>query len=332
MSVSPNRAIAGNRRRLAGASLALVPLAAFVLFGLLLFPRAAPPDEVPLPRIDRALLDAIRHEEDALAKHAEASGLGPDARVLGTELRAYHALQFRKAPRAELEDAKVKVEKARAFVVAREGLTALRALFSVQQLRFLAELEHWERASRSGVADDPARARERSELGGAFLQRLREGQWATDHDLTANDDERRVLFKMMWGTDVGLDGEAPFALSKDERRVLYGLFLRAPHPAELVQASLRAAIARAKTPQDCAVAEAEMKRATARWRVAKILALSEFDADYPKHYALGIAQLEAADPAAAAQAFRSSLDQSSDGPYALRCRNLLKYALSRLEQ
>lgn len=307
-----------------------MPLGAFVLFGLLLFPRAAPPDELPLPRLDRAVLSAIRHEEDKLARDAEARGLGPDARVLGTELRAYHALQVRKAPRAELEDAKVKVERARAFLVAREGLPALRALFAFQQLRFLAELEHWERQHRSGAPEDPAHTIERDALGGAFLERLREGQWASDHELTANDDERRVLYKMMWATDVGLDGEAPFALSKDERRVLYSLFLRAPHPPELLQASLRAAIARAKTARDCELAEAEMRRATAKWRVGKILALAEFDADYPLHYALGIAQLEAGDPAAAAAAFRSSLDATPDGPYALRSRNMLKYAVARL--
>ena len=308
-----------------------MPLGVFVLFGLLLFPRAAPPDEVPLPRLDRAALDAIRHQEDALASDAEAKGLGPDARVLGTEIRAYHALQIRKAPRAELEEAKVKVEKARAFVVAREGLPALHALFAVQERRFLAELDHWEGEHRHGVPEDAAHTTERDELGGAYLERLREGHWATDHDLAPNDDERRVLYKMMWGTDVGLDGEPPFALAKDERRVLYGLFLRLPHPPELLSASLRAAIARAKTPRDCEVAEAEMKRATAKWRVGKILALSEFDADYPKHYALGIAQLEADDPAAAAEAFRSSLGESPDGPYALRSRNLLKFALSRLD-
>ena len=172
------------------------------------------------------------------------------------------------------------------------------------------------------------------ELGDGFgtevAERLREGQWASDHELTANHDERRVLYKMMWATDVGLDGEAPFALSKDERRVLYSLFLRAPHPPELLQASLRAAIARAKTARDCELAEAEMRRATAKWRVGKILALAEFDADYPLHYALGIAQLEAGDPAAAVAAFRSSLDATPDGPYALRSRNMLKYAVARL--
>lgn len=316
-----------SKRRFAGAGLALVPLGVFVLFGLLLFPRAAPPDELPLPLVDRAKLDAIFHHEDELARQSERNGLGPDSRALGSEIRAYHALQARKAPRAELDDAKTKVEKARAYVVAREGLTALHALFVVQERLFLAELERWEREP----GEDAGRARERDELGGAFLERLREGQWAEGHAVIATTDERRVLFKMMWGTDVGLDGDAPFALSLDERRVLYGLFLRAPHPPELMLPSLRAAVARAKTRPECAIAEAEMKRATARWRVGKIAALAEFDAGYPKHYALGIAQLEAGDAAAAAAAFRTALAESPDGTYALRSRNLLKYALAQLD-
>lgn len=331
MSVSTNRP-EGNRRRFAGAGLALVPLGVFVLFAALLFPRAAPPDELPLPRIDRAQIDALRAQESALVARAESAGLGPDARTLGTELRAYHALQIRKAPRAELEEAKVRVEKARAFTVAREGLGAVSTLFAVQQDRFLAELAHWERERKSGRPEDAEHGKERNELGGAYLERLRDGQWASDHDVLADDDERRVLFKMMWGTDIGLDGEGFFALSKDERRVLYGLFLRAPHPPELLQASLRAAVDRAKSKQDCELAEREMKRASAKWRVAKIVALSAFDDEYPKHYALGIAQLEAGDAAAAAEAFRVDLSESPDGPYALRSRNLLKYAMSQLGQ
>lgn len=316
------------KRRFAGAGLALVPLGAFVLFGLLLFPRAAPPDELPLPLIDRAKLEAIFGEEDRLAREAEASGLGPDARVLGTELRAYHALQARKAPRPELDEAKIKVEKARAFVVAREGLPAVHALFAVQERHFLDELARFERTP----ADDAARATERDELGGVFLERLRDGAWAdAGHGITATSDERRVLYKMMWATDVGLDGEPPLALSLDERRVLYGLFLRAPHPPEMLQASLRAAVARAKTRQECELADTEMRRATARWRIGKITALADFDAQYPKHYALGIAQLEAGDAAAAAAAFRNALAEAPDGPYALRSRNLLKHALALLE-
>ena len=334
MSVSTNRP-EGNaepkprtRRALAGAGLALVPLSVFVLLGALLFPRATPPDELPLPQIDRAQIDAVRTRETALAQKTEHEGLGPEARILGTELRAYHALQIRKAPRAEVAEAKVEVEKARAFTVAREGLGAVVALFAVQQERFLAELSHWERTPEA----DPAHETERNELGGAYVDRLREAQWIEDRHVVPNDDERRVLFKLMWGTDIGLEGEAPFALSLDERRVLYGLFLRAPHPPELLQPSLAAARARAKTQQECEQADREIRRATAKWRVAKIVALSEIDPTYPKLYALGIAQLEAEDAAAAAQAFRTILATDPDGPYALRSRNLLKHALALLEQ
>lgn len=327
MSVSTNRP-EGNRRRFAGAGLALVPLGAFLLFGALLFPRATPPDELPLPLVNRAVLDEIRAHEAAQVARAEHDGLGPDARTLGSELRAYHAMQLRKAPRAELEQAKVRVEKARAFTVAREGLEAVSTLFAVQQSRYLTELEHWERERNADRPEDPEHEKERGELGGVFLDRLRDGQWASDHDIVATRDERHVLFKMMWGVDVGLDGEGPFALTLDERRVLYGLFLRAPHPPELLQASLRAAQARARSKDDCERAERELKRATAKWRLGKIVALAELDATYPKHYALGIAQLEAGDAAAAAAAFREDL--ATNGPYALRSRNLLKYAMQQL--
>lgn len=337
MSVSTNRPERNATRkpsRLAGAGLALVPLGVFVVFAALLFPRAAPPDELPLPRIDRARIDAIRAEEAERVAQAKQTGLGPDARTLGSEIRAYHTLQIRKVPRAELDEAKVRVERARAFTVAREGLPALAALFAVQQQRFLAALEQWERegARAEGTPEDPEHAKERNELGGVYLERLREAGWAGDHHLLANDDERHVLYKMMWGSDVGLDGEAMFALSTDERRVLYGLFLRAPHPPEMLQASLRAAVERAKTREDCELAELEQKRATARWRVGKIVALAEIDPDYPKHYALGIAQLEVGDAAAAAEAFRAGLASSPDGPYALRSRNLLKYAMAQLDR
>lgn len=316
------------RRFWAGAGLAVIPLTVFALSAALMLPRAAPPDEVPPPQVDRARLEQVYAQERTLAEQAEREGLSDDARALGSELRAYHAMQVRGAARAELDEAKVRVEKARAFLVAREGLPALAKLFAVQQTHFLRELARWEREGEH--TDLPEQQKERDELGGVYLQRLRDASWADAHRTVLHDDERRVLYKMMWGTDVGLDGEGPFALDPNERRVLYGLFLRAPHPPELLLASLNATRARAKTQEDCRIADNEIRKATARWRVAKISALAEFAPDYPKHYAIGIAQLEGGDYAAAAEAFRTALQASPDGPYALRTRNMLKYAMDRL--
>lgn len=318
----------GTRRFFAGAGLAVIPATVFVLCAALMLPRAAPPDEVPLPAVDRARLHALQAAEQTLAREAEASGLSDDARALGSELRAYHAMQVRGAPRAEQSEAKVRVEKARALLVAREGLEGLNKLFVVQQEHFLRELSRWE---RDGAREDSVAQRaERDELGGVYLQRLRDAGWADETSTRLSVDETRVLYKMMWGTDVGLDGEGPFALEPNERRVLYGLFLRAPHPPELLQATLRATRERARTQEDCRIAEREIGRATARWRIAKISALAEFAPEYPKHYAIGVAQLEGGDYAAAAEAFRTALDTSPDGPYALRSRNMLKYAMNHL--
>lgn len=306
--------------------MALIPLAVFAVMAPLLLPRAAPPDQVPLPIVDHRVLNDLHADEEDLVRRAEREGLGDDTRTLGSELRAYRTLQHQKAPKTELEHAKVRVETARARAVARDGLEALHALFAVQQSRFLAELEHWE---RTPDADDDAHTRERVELGGIFLERLAAAHWATEHASLTTRDERRVLYKMMWGTEVGLDGEGPFALSLDERRVLYGLFLRAPHAPEMLQSLLEGNVARATTRDECAQSRKELARAAAKWKVAKIAALAQFDPTYPEHYALGIAQLEAGDPAAAVQAFRLALDEAPDGPYALRSRNFLKSALAQ---
>lgn len=300
-----------------------------------MMPRAAPPDDIPLPALDRRALDALARHEHEILQRATAQGLPDDTRLLGSELRRHHELQRRgDVAKTELATSKGAVERARAFAYARDGEASVEALFLVQREAYLNELHDWERRQRARAAqerDDVEESAEMRALGGPFLERLRAADWVRDGVVVADLDERRVLYKMMWASDVDLEGSGPFALGLDERRLLYRLFLRAPHPPEILRAALDNGKRRAKTAEECARAEQQMRIATEKWRIGKIMTLADFDPSYPKDYAIGLAELRLGDYTSATVSFQRALGESGDGPYAARARNFLLTARKRAE-
>ncbi len=310
-----------SKRRAQGAGLALVPVVVAAFLGFLALPRAVPPDEVPLPEVDSRALAKTQAIEDRLLADFDREGLVGDVRALGSALRAYHRAQLEGT--TEAPAAKDGVEHARAMAIATASLEKVHGLFVVQRTAFLRELAGYE---SSGVESDELR-----ELGGAFLPRLRQAGWVRDHRILASDDERRVLYKMMWGLEVGLDQEPPFLLDLEERRILYRLYLRLPHPPEHLRVTLAKAKEHARDAAECAKVEDEERAMAEKWRVSKITVLGEFDPTYPTEYALGIAHYRLGDYVASAADFRRHLERHPSGPLTLRAQNYLKAALQAAE-
>lgn len=310
-----------SKRRAQGAGLALVPVVVAAFLGFLSLPRAVPPDEVPLPEVDGRALEKSRAIEDRLIADFDREGLVGDVRALGSALRAYHRAQLDGT--ADTAATKQDVERARAVAVGTAGMEKVHALFVVQRTAFFREVAAYE---TTGVESDELR-----ELGGAFLPRLRQAGWVRDHRILASDDERRVLYKMMWGLDVGLDQDAPFVLDLEERRILYRLYLRLPHPPEHLRVTLAKAKEHARDAAECAKVEDEERAMAEKWRVSKITVLGEFDPTYPTEYALGIAHYRLGDYVASAADFRRHLDRHPSGPLTLRAQNYLKAALQAAE-
>ena len=307
--------------RFRGAGLALVPVVICVLLGALLMPHAAVPDDVPLPIIDEVSLAKLEAEDDARQRQVDEAGLSGEVRALGSDLRAFHELQAEGArDMARLLEAKDRVYASRTRVMAGEGSDLVRKLFSVQLAKFKAEV-----ASFRATGEESLELRA---LSGTFLSRMRSASWVKGRDVRLTDAELRVLYKSMWALDVGLESDANFSLSLDEKKVLFRLFLRSPHPPEQLRGVFVEAKRRATGTVECGRVEEEERLSAEKWRIQKIVQLADIDASYPKDYALGAAYYRAGDYAASMQSYRRFLDAHADGPLVLRARNYYRSALA----
>ncbi|MFO0664913.1 MAG: hypothetical protein U0174_13235 [Polyangiaceae bacterium] len=309
------------KSRFRGAGLSLVPVAVCVLLAGLLLPRAAVPDDVPLPVIDERALLALEAEDDARQRQVDEAGLSGDVRALGSDLRAFHELQAEGArDMGRLLEAKDRVFASRARVVSGEGVELVHKLFSVQLARFKSEVAAYRASGEESL--------ELRALSGTFLARMRSASWVVGRDVRLTDAELRVLYKSMWALDVGLDSDPTFSLTLDEKRVLYRLFLRSPHPSEQLRGVFVEAKRRANGTVECGRVLEEERLSAEKWRIQKILQLAELDPAYPKDYALGAAFYRAGDYGASVQAYRRFLDTHADGPLVLRARNFYRGALA----
>lgn len=298
--------------------LALIPVGAFVFVAPLMLPRGTPPDEVPLPSPSERALGDVEAADDARALHAKAERLPGDVLALGSAIRSLHALSVDPSSsesavlkvRRELDDARADVGK-RATAV--EELLTLRA---VQLDGFLREVERFE---ATGAASP-----ELHELGGLFVERMRDAGWVEDRRVLLTPSQRRVAFKLVWNAVVGVEGLAPFEPSLDEQRALYALYLSRPHPPEFQRGALEDRIHSSKSPAACERAVADERRATEMWRVEKIKRLGAIDPSYPTAYALGTAYYLAGRYDLSIEAYRAWLAAHPDGPYTLRARNHLQ--------
>lgn len=301
--------------------LALVPVTAGLLMMLLMMPRAAPPEDIPFPRIDRKALDAARSDDLARAAAARQNRLPSEVLLVGTNLRALNKATTRNATDEEMGAARAALDHSVRSMIGdgEKAVDGLRSLRAVQLETFLAEVDKFE---ATGVITP-----ELDEVGGGFVDRMHAAGWLEGTKVVLTEAERRAAYKLVWSAQIGAEHMKPLALSLDEQRALYTLYLRRPHAAEAQRASYASLRAAAKDRVDCERAVGQEKAAIEQWRLEKVKRLGELDPAYPTAYALGIAYYRAGRYESSADAFRSWIDKHPDGPLALRARNHLKAAL-----
>ncbi len=301
--------------------LALVPVTAGLLTMLLMMPRAAPPMDIPLPRIDMRALDAVRADDQSRAAEARDHRLPSEVLVVGTSLRALNKAMAKNATDEEIGTARNALDSAfRALAPDGEkAFDMLRTLRAFQLEAFLAEVEKFE---TTGVMTD-----ELDELAGGFIDRMYAAGWLENGKVILDESERRAAYKLVWTAQVGAERMQALALSIDEQRALYTLYLRHPHAPEAQRASYESQRGAARDTAACARAVAQEKLAVDQWRLEKVKRLGDIDPLYPAAYALGVAYYRIGRYDASAEAFRAWIEKHPGGPLDLRARNHLKAAL-----
>ena len=158
----------------------------------------------------------------------------------------------------------------------------MRMLRAVQIETFLSEVKAFE---RSGQVSDELVA-----VAGPFVERMRAVGWCRGNRVLLDENERRVAYKVAWNGIIGVDRRPDCALSLDETRVLYGLYLRLPHAPESQIRALDVARNGARDVAACEALSAGEHLAAESWRLNQIGRLAPLDPTYPAAYAKGIAQ------------------------------------------
>jgi hypothetical protein len=322
--------------------LALVPLTVASLLFLLLVPRGTPPDDVPLPPVDRRELDAVAAADAALAGKA-AKGLDADVRAVGSALAALHVQLDVDAPNIREVDLAVdgiadEIKRIQDAKGADAGLEAMLTLRALQLQEFLGEVRV---LRQTGVVSEPLRR-----LAAPLVRKLTSFGWfapaATDHRYVIPEDrELAVLFKRMWNTETGLapllsPGHRPdaanaltaqYAETRAERLLLHRLNLRTPHAESASMVRLALAKRIAATPAEKLKAEEDLQVSSERFRAAKIADVRADDPSYPVDYALGVALYRAHDYEHSAEALLRYTELNPGGDYALRARHHLAAVL-----
>lgn len=316
---TPSSLVAFFSKGTAGSrALALVPLGVVVLLAALLFPRRVVPSEVPLPEVDTrelARIEAIDHEAATLAR----AGLSDEARILGTEIRNWNALQTREgtteseavAARSRLNEATAKMLTSRP-----DEMGPLRALQLELFQDAVAELE------RTGVETE-----ELHQIAGTFVKNMRAVGWADDKRILPDRTVRGALFKLAWNATLNLTRGAFTELSLAEQRALFAFYLSHPHPNEARRNQLAESRKNAKDREACEVLRTTERIATEDWRLEKVKRLGALDPEYPTSFALGVVLYRQGRYAASSEAFRDWLREHPTGPLALRAQNHLRAAL-----
>jgi hypothetical protein len=303
--------------------LALIPVTALAVTGLLMMPRATPAEDVPLPVIDVRALAAAKRDDAARAAAARTTRLPGDLLAVGSAMRAFNKAQVRGANPTDASEARLKLDDALKGLASNDAaqvFDGLKALRAVQLDGFLAEVTEFEATGKSTPELD--------ELGGAFIDRMVSAGWVSKGRVLLDDAQRRAAYKLVWTAAVGLEQNPNLALSIDEQRALYTLYLRRPHPPEVQRLSLEGLRRDAKNDEECARAGANEQLARETWRNDKIKKLAQIDPTYPAAYALGVGYYRAGRYELAADAFRAWLEAHPEGPYSIRARNHLKAAIT----
>jgi hypothetical protein len=303
-----------------GRLLALIPALVGVLLSLLMFPHAAPPDDVPLPRADTRHVAAIERADAARAARAEKTPLVAEVRALGEAIRAFDTTEAKTPPHAPWPDLRRAVDDARRVALEKAGTEAILDLRAAQLVRFLAEVDAWRRTGKATAELDA--------VGGAFVRRMTMAGYVKDGVLALGDRELRVAFKLRWNAVARFDATPAFQPTLDEMRVFYTFDLLHPHPTEAARNELAAARKNARTRADCAALAAGERIAAEQWRLDKIDKLARIDPSYPVDYARGVSLYGVGKYDDSARAFEAWLRRHPEGPLTLRARNHLRAAIA----
>jgi hypothetical protein len=299
--------------------LALIPVLVAVLAFALMVPRATGPEAIPLPNVDERVLVAAAAHDAELAAKAQREELPGVVRALGSAIRDFNSKQAGDAEELVLSVSRNALNTAILPALA-DGADKLAILRAVQVETFLVEVRRFEQTGKEST--------ELQAVGGPFVRRMRFSGWVDEKNHIALDEsERRVAFKAAWNGVLGLDSRPELALSLDETRVLYRLFLRLPHAPEALRDQIDASRRASPSAKACADLAARERLAMEAWRLEKIRKLGTLDPTYPRDYAVGVAEFRRGQFPAAASAFRAWLASHPDGPLSLRARNHLKAAI-----
>jgi hypothetical protein len=186
------------RRELRDAGwLLLVPVGVAVVLGLLLAPRRAAPEGIPLPIADARAIAHVELADHQLAERARREPLPGPVRALGSAIRDFHTLEARAADARALGDARRMVDLALidALHGGNDDLLSLRA---VQLEAFLDEARRF-----MATGEESA---ELQALAGGFVRSMKSEGWCDGHALTPAVPVLRVMFKQMWNAFLELEG------------------------------------------------------------------------------------------------------------------------------
>lgn len=285
-----------------------------------MLPRAVPPDSVPLPAIDERELHRVERTDRARVQNALETPLSREVRALGSAIREFNLVEARGGDYGRVHGARGGVDEAFAAARASVGDEAIRKLRAVQLEGFLAEVRRYE---RTGDESEELLA-----LGGPFVSRMRAAGWVRDKKVLLREDERRVAYKLAWNAVVAGAARRELALTLDEQRVLYTLYLRLPHAPEAVLRNLELARRGATNGKACGAIEASERAAVETWRLDKVKKLAQLDPTYPAAYARGVLLFRRGNYGAAAEAFREWVVQHPNGPLSVRAANFLRASVA----
>jgi hypothetical protein len=301
-------------------ALSLIPIGVALTFGVLLLPRRARPELVPLPTPDARSLSRTASADRGLAEQARTVPLPGAIRALGSAIRDFHTLEAKDADARQLGDARRKVDETLIESLRLpDGEHELIVLRATELEGFLEEVRRFE-----ATAEETP---ELHALAGSFVRTMRSDGWCEGHTLATPEDALRPMFKEMWSGFLGLEKRPAFELTLDEARALYAFAIGHAHPSKSMRQALEAARSGARDAKACeAIVEAE-RSATEAWRLERIARIGAIDPGYPTEFARGVASYRRGDYSASAQAFRRWLHDHPDGPLTLRAENYLRAAL-----
>lgn len=282
------------RRHLQGYELGLLTLGIVLTCALLALPRASVPDTLPLPKVDHAEAQRSAETEREQSALAEAQGLPFEVRALGESIR-----HFGQSVTQGLDTAHDREDIRERFKIAvgKGQAPLLLRLRAVQTQFFLAALASFEHGGKPSL--------DLQELGADFVTQAKNNGWfAASGGCLADEDTRRVLFRLHWADLIDRRASFPYAPSLNEWRIYYRFLL--VHPAVSHEPSAPSA-------------DAE--------RLRVVNALARKDPEYPEFFARGYLYSRLDDRESAATAFRSHLAQHESGRYALLARNYLIHSL-----